>query len=147
MGFDWIVLAAFAGYLALMLGIGFAFSRRQESLGDYYLGGRKMNKWVVALSAQASDMSGWLLMGLPGTIFVSGYSEAWIGFGLLVGTYLNWKIVARRLRKYSSLRLLGHQSFAQSPTLSKSLRFFMPACSRARSSSCLKMPSSVSTRH
>ena len=103
MGFDWIVLAAFAGYLALMLGVGFAFSRRQESLGDYYLGGRKMNKWVVALSAQASDMSGWLLMGLPGTIFVSGYSEAWIGFGLLVGTYLNWKIVARRLRKYSQV--------------------------------------------
>ena len=70
--FDWIVLGAFAGYLALMLGIGFFFSRKQESLDDYYLGGRKMNKWVVALSAQASDMSGWLLMGLPGTIFLSG---------------------------------------------------------------------------
>lgn len=100
---DWIVIGAFAGYLCLMLGIGFFFSRRQESLGDYYLGGRKMNKWVVALSAQASDMSGWLLMGLPGTIFLSGYSEAWIAVGLAVGTYLNWKIVAHRLRKYSQI--------------------------------------------
>ncbi len=98
---DYIVLCSFAGYLALMLGIGFFFSRRQESLGDYYLGGRKMNKWVVALSAQASDMSGWLLMGLPGAIYVGGFSEAWIGIGLLIGTYLNWKIVAHRLRKYS----------------------------------------------
>lgn len=98
---DYTVLGAFAGYLAIMLGIGFFFSKRQESLGDYYLGGRRMNKWVVALSAQASDMSGWLLMGLPGAIYVGGLSEAWIGFGLLVGTYLNWKIVAHRLRRYS----------------------------------------------
>ena len=99
--FDWYVLFSFVGYLALMLGIGFLFSRRQESLGDYYLGGRRMNKWVVALSAQASDMSGWLLMGLPGAIYVGGFSEAWIGIGLLIGTYLNWKIVAHRLRVYS----------------------------------------------
>ena len=95
------VLGAFAGYLAVMLGIGFFFSKRQESLGDYYLGGRRMNQWVVALSAQASDMSGWLLMGLPGAIYLGGFSEAWIGIGLLIGTYLNWKIVAHRLRRYS----------------------------------------------
>ena len=99
--FDWYVLCSFVGYLALMLGIGFFFSKRQEDLGDYYLGGRRMNKWVVALSAQASDMSGWLLMGLPGAIYVGGFSEAWIGIGLLIGTYLNWKIVAHRLRVYS----------------------------------------------
>ena len=99
--FDWYVFGAFAGYLAVMLGIGFAFSKRQETLGDYYLGGRRMNKWVVALSAQASDMSGWLLMGLPGAVYVGGLSEAWIGIGLLIGTYLNWKIVAQRLRRYS----------------------------------------------
>ena len=99
--FDFYVLGSFVGYLALMLGIGFFFSKKQEDLGDYYLGGRKMNKWVVALSAQASDMSGWLLMGLPGAIYVGGFSEAWIGIGLLVGTYLNWKIVAHRLRVYS----------------------------------------------
>ena len=101
--FDWYVFLSFVGYLFLMLAIGFFFSRRQESLGDYYLGGRKMNKWVVALSAQASDMSGWLLMGLPGAIYVGGLSEAWIGVGLLVGTYLNWKIVARKLRCYSQV--------------------------------------------
>ena len=99
--FDYYVLGSFVGYLALMLGIGFFFSKRQEDLGDYYLGGRKMNKWVVALSAQASDMSGWLLMGLPGAIYVGGFSEAWIGIGLGIGTYLNWKIVAHRLRVYS----------------------------------------------
>lgn len=99
--FDWYVFGAFIGYLLLMLGIGFFFSKRQETLGDYYLGGRRMNKWVVALSAQASDMSGWLLMGLPGAIYVGGFSEAWIGIGLLIGTYLNWKIVAQRLRHYS----------------------------------------------
>ncbi|MBO5940215.1 MAG: sodium/proline symporter PutP [Kiritimatiellae bacterium] len=101
--FDWHVFVSFVGYLLLMLAIGFFFSKRQESLGDYYLGGRRMNKWVVALSAQASDMSGWLLMGLPGAIYVGGLSEAWIGIGLLAGTYLNWKIVARRLRCYSQV--------------------------------------------
>jgi sodium/proline symporter len=101
--FDWYVFGSFVGYLALMLAIGFIFSKRQESLGDYYLGGRRMNKWVVALSAQASDMSGWLLMGLPGAIYVGGFSEAWIGIGLMIGTYLNWKIVAGRLRRYSQV--------------------------------------------
>ena len=100
---DWCIVGSFVAYLVLMLVIGFVFSRRQESLGDYYLGGRKMNKWVVALSAQASDMSGWLLMGLPGAIYVAGISEAWIGVGLGIGTYLNWKIVAWRLRRYSQI--------------------------------------------
>ena len=100
---DWCIVGSFVAYLVLMLVIGFVFSRRQESLGDYYLGGRRMNKWVVALSAQASDMSGWLLMGLPGAIYVAGFSEAWIGIGLGIGTYLNWKIVAQRLRKYSQV--------------------------------------------
>ncbi len=100
-GIDWCVLGSFVVYLLLMLGIGFLFSNRQEDMGDYFLGGRKMNKWVVALSAQASDMSGWLLMGLPGAIYLAGFSEAWIGIGLGIGTYLNWKIVAKRLRVYS----------------------------------------------
>ena len=101
--FDWYVFGSFEAYLLLMLAIGFVFSKRQESIGDYYLGGRRMNKWVVALSAQASDMSGWLLMGLPGAIYAGGCSEAWIGIGLLTGTYLNWKIVACRLRCYSQV--------------------------------------------
>ena len=102
-GIDWCVLGSFVLYLVLMLGIGFVFSKKQENMGDYFLGGRKMNKWVVALSAQASDMSGWLLMGLPGAIYVAGFSEAWIGIGLGIGTYLNWKIVAQRLRRYSQV--------------------------------------------
>ena len=71
-----------------MLGIGIYFSRKTLDLGDYYLGGRRMNKWVVALSAQASDMSGWLLMGLPGAIYLSGLSESWIGLGLAAGDEL-----------------------------------------------------------
>ncbi|MBR5413636.1 MAG: sodium/proline symporter, partial [Fibrobacter sp.] len=96
-----MVLTVFILYLLMMLGIGFYFSKKANSLNAYYLGNRGMNKWVVAMSAQASDMSGWLLMGLPGAIFVSGFSEAWIGIGLVIGTYLNWKIVGRRLRKYS----------------------------------------------
>ncbi len=99
---NYYTIISFALYLVAMLGIGFLFSGKIKSMGDYYLGGRKMNKWVVALSAQASDMSGWLLMGLPGAIFVSGFSEAWIGIGLGIGTYLNWKIVAQRLRQYST---------------------------------------------
>ena len=95
------VVVTFALYLLLMLGIGIYFSRKTLDLGDYYLGGRRMNKWVVALSAQASDMSGWLLMGLPGAIYLSGLSESWIGLGLAAGTYLNWRFVARRLRRFS----------------------------------------------
>lgn len=98
---NWYVSGAFIAYLVLMIGFGFFFAGKTNSLDDYYLGGRKMNKWVVALSAQASDMSGWLLMGLPGAIYVAGFSEAWIGIGLGIGTYLNWKIVAHRLRQYS----------------------------------------------
>lgn len=96
-----MVLTVFILYLLMMLGIGAYFSKKANSLNAYYLGNRSMNKWVVAMSAQASDMSGWMLMGLPGAIFVSGFSEAWIGIGLVIGTYLNWKIVGRRLRKYS----------------------------------------------
>ena len=94
-------LLAFILYLAVMLGIGIFFSKKATNLNSYYLGNRSMNKWVVAMSAQASDMSGWLLMGLPGAIYVSGFSQAWIGVGLAIGTYVNWKIVARRLRKYT----------------------------------------------
>jgi sodium/proline symporter len=98
---QYFIIGAFAIYLIIMLGIGFLFSNKSSTLGDYYLGNRKMNKWVVALSAQASDMSGWLLMGLPGAVYVSGLSASWIGVGLVIGTYLNWKIVAKRLRTYS----------------------------------------------
>lgn len=98
----WIILA-FVLYLGLMIGIGVFFSKKSTTVSDYFLGGRQMGSWVTALSAQASDMSSWLLMGLPGAVYISGLSSAWIAVGLTLGTYLNWKIVAARLRKYSAL--------------------------------------------
>ncbi|RKQ97087.1 sodium/proline symporter [Kushneria sinocarnis] len=91
----------FALYLLLMLGIGLYAYRRTANLSDYILGGRSLGPWTSAISAGASDMSGWLLLGLPGAAYVSGLSAAWIGIGLLAGTWLNWLITARRLRIYS----------------------------------------------
>jgi len=96
----WIIVA-FVVYLAFILAIGFIFSKKSNNMSDYFLGGRGMGSWLTALSAQASDMSSWLLMGLPGAVYISGISSAWIAIGLGLGTYLNWKIVASRLRKYS----------------------------------------------
>lgn len=98
----WIVIA-FIVYLSVILAIGFACSKKSSNMSDYFLGGREMGSWVTALSAQASDMSSWLLMGLPGAVYLSGLSSAWIAVGLGLGTYLNWKIVAKRLRKYSAI--------------------------------------------
>lgn len=96
----WTILA-FVLYLGAMLYIGFLFSKKSNNVGDYFLGGRGMGSWLTALSAQASDMSSWLLMGLPGAVYLSGLGEAWIAVGLGVGTYLNWLLVAKRLRNYS----------------------------------------------
>ncbi|HPO12027.1 MAG TPA: sodium/proline symporter PutP [Candidatus Hydrogenedentes bacterium] len=92
-------------YLIAMLSIGAFFYRRTNNMADYVLGGRKLNKWVTSLSAEASDMSGWLLMGLPGAAYLGGVSAAWIAFGLLIGTYINWRFVARRLRQYTAVSL------------------------------------------
>lgn len=91
----------FSIYLLVMLGIGVVAYRRTTNLSDYILGGRSLGPWTSAISAGASDMSGWLLLGLPGAAYVSGLSAAWIAVGLLIGTWLNWVIVARRLRVYS----------------------------------------------
>ncbi len=98
----WIIVA-FALYLSIMIGIGVAFSKKSNNVSDYFLGGRQMGSWLTALSAQASDMSSWLLMGLPGAVYLSGISSAWIAIGLGIGTYLNWLLVAKRLRKYSQV--------------------------------------------
>lgn len=92
---------AIVAYLALMLGIGYAAFRRTDNLDDYMLGGRRLSPGVAALSAGASDMSGWLLMGLPGAIYVGGLVESWIAIGLTIGAWLNWKFVAPRLRAYT----------------------------------------------
>ena len=96
-----IILSAFVVYLLLMIVIGVVYMKKTNNSEDYFLGGRGLNAWVAALSAQASDMSGWLLMGLPGAVYLAGTGEAWIAIGLLIGTILNWYIVSARLRKYT----------------------------------------------
>lgn len=96
------ILVTFCLYLLGMLVIGGYFYFKTKNLEDYILGGRKLGKWVTSISAQASDMSGWLLMGLPGLAYLSGVSNAgWTAIGLAIGTYLNWKIVAKKLRIYT----------------------------------------------
>ncbi|MBC9945118.1 sodium/proline symporter PutP [Leucobacter sp. cx-328] len=90
-------------YFSLMLLIGFLAFRKTNSHEGYMLAGRGLPPWVAALSAGASDMSGWLIMGLPGAIYATGLIEGWIAVGLLIGSYLNWRIVAPRLRAYSEV--------------------------------------------
>lgn len=96
-------IVTFVVYLAGMLAIGILFYRMTNNLSDYVLGGRSLRPGVAALSAGASDMSGWLLLGLPGAAYVSGFSSAWIAIGLAIGAYLNWQFVAKRLRVYSEV--------------------------------------------
>ena len=90
-------------YMAAMLFIGWYAFKRTSNLTDYMLGGRSLGPAVTALSAGASDMSGWLLMGLPGAIYLSGLGEAWLAIGLTIGAYLNWLLVAPRLRVYTQV--------------------------------------------
>ena len=91
------ILAAFVFYLAVMLLIGVLYFKRTKNTEDYFLGGRSLGGWVAALSAQASDMSGWLLMGLPGAIYAAGTGQIWIAVGLATGTLLNWILVSLSL--------------------------------------------------
>lgn len=98
-----IILATITIYLLAMLAVGFIYSKNNGDSTDFYLGGRKMGPLVTAMSAEASDMSSWLLMGLPGLAYLSGICEPiWTALGLGIGTYLNWLIVSKRLRRYSS---------------------------------------------
>jgi sodium/proline symporter len=97
------VTATFVVYLAMMLGIGAWAYRRTSDSSGYFLGGRSLGPWPAALSAGASDMSGWLMLGLPGFAFTSGLGSLWLAGGLLAGTWLNWRLVARRLRTFSYL--------------------------------------------
>ncbi|MDC7242729.1 MAG: sodium/proline symporter PutP [Sphaerochaetaceae bacterium] len=94
-------IITFIIYLIFLLFIGFFFYKKTNNIEDYLLGGRSMGVWVTALSAQASDMSGWLLMGLPGAVFLYGVGQSWIAIGLFIGTVLNWILVAPRLRNYT----------------------------------------------
>ncbi|MFC7062521.1 sodium/proline symporter PutP [Halobacillus seohaensis] len=96
-------LITFIVYLIGMLAIGFISYRLTSNLSDYVLGGRRLGPGVAALSAGASDMSSWLLLGLPGAIYVSGLGSAWLAVGLAIGAYLNWQFVARRLRIFTEV--------------------------------------------
>ena len=87
--------------VAMMIVIGAVYMKKTSNSEDYFLGGRGLNGWVAALSAQASDMSGWLLMGLPGAIYSFGSGQIWIAVGLFIGTVLNWVCISGRLRKYT----------------------------------------------
>ena len=98
-----LMLIAIIIYLAGMIAIGWIYSKRTSNVGDFYLGGRKLGPLTTAMSAEASDMSSWLLLGLPGVAYISGIADAaWTAIGLAVGTYLNWLIVARRIRAYTA---------------------------------------------
>ena len=97
-----IIVLAIVVYLAMMLYIGFIMSNKNKNTDDFYLGGRKLGPLVTAMSAEASDMSSWLLMGLPGVAYLTGIADAtWTAIGLAIGTYLNWLLVARRIRVYT----------------------------------------------
>lgn len=96
------ILISIIAYMVAIVGIGIYWSKKSNTVGDFYLGGRKLGPFVTAMSAEASDMSSWLLMGLPGVAYFTGLADAfWTAAGLAIGTYLNWLIVAKRLRNYS----------------------------------------------
>lgn len=96
----WIFLA-FVLYLGVMIVVGAVYARRNNNSEDYFLGGRNLGGFMAALSAQASDMSGWLLMGLPGSVYALGTGQAWIAIGLFIGTVCNWLFISKRLRSYT----------------------------------------------
>ncbi len=97
------VIMAFALYLGFMMYIGVYYYRKSNSLDDYILGGRQLGPWITSMSAEASDMSGWMLMGLPGFAYSTGISALWIAIGLALGTWLNWVFVSKRLRNYTEV--------------------------------------------
>lgn len=97
-----LIMLTIIVYLGGMVGIGIYCSKKNENVGDFYLGGRKLGPFVTAMSAEASDMSGWLLMGLPGLAYIAGIAEpVWTAIGLGIGTYINWLVVAKRIRIYT----------------------------------------------
>lgn len=97
-----LIMLTIIVYLGGMVGIGVYWSKKNENVGDFYLGGRKLGPFVTAMSAEASDMSGWLLMGLPGVAYIAGIAEpVWTAIGLGIGTYINWLMVAKRIRTYT----------------------------------------------
>lgn len=100
---NYTVMAVVIIYFAIVIAVGYYYYHRSTNLADYILGGRTLNPYVTALSAQASDMSSWLLMGLPGAVYASGLGEVWIGIGLAIGSYGAWLLIAKRLRVYTEV--------------------------------------------
>ncbi len=101
---QFLMLSTMIVYLILMMGIGVRMSKQNENVGDFYLGGRKLGPLVTAMSAEASDMSSYLLMGLPGVAYLSGCADVgWTVIGLAAGTYINWLLVAKKLRRYTEM--------------------------------------------
>ena len=100
---DVMVINAFVFYIGLMMAIGVYYYRRTKNMSDYFLGNRKLGAWVTSLSAEASDMSGWMLMGVPGFAYLAGLNAGWIAIGIAIGTWANWQFVAARLRRYTEL--------------------------------------------
>ena len=108
-------LLVFIAYFLFMLGIGLVFFMKSKGDGekDYFLGGRKMGAWVSALSAGASDMSAWVLMGLPASVYAAGMGQTWIAIGLAIGYALSWIFEAPRLRRFSPAPWLTVQTSSQ----------------------------------
>ncbi|UCD86102.1 MAG: sodium/proline symporter PutP, partial [Deltaproteobacteria bacterium] len=97
------MVISFGLYLAILIGVGILSYRLSSTLSDFILAGRRLGAWVVAISAQASDMSGWLLLGLPGAVIKNGISMVWTAIGCAGGTLFNWSVIAKRLRRYSEI--------------------------------------------
>ena len=93
------ILIAMVLYMAMVIWIGVIYSKKTKTSEDYFLGGRGLGPWVTAMSAQASDMSAWLLMGLPGSIMAFGFGQMWIGIGLALGTAANWSKKTQEILK------------------------------------------------
>ena len=100
---DLAIINTFVLYIGFMMAIGVYYYRRTRNMSDYFLGNRKLGAWVTSLSAEASDMSGWMLMGVPGFAYLAGLNAGWIAVGIAIGTWANWHFVAARLRKYTEL--------------------------------------------
>ena len=100
---NWYILIALVLYFAILVTIGLVTFKKDEDMEGYALGGRALGPWVTSMSAEASDMSGWMLMGLPGYAYMAGISAFWIAIGLILGTWANWAVTARRLRVFTQV--------------------------------------------
>ena len=100
---DLMIINAFVLYIGCMMAIGVYYYRQTKNMSDYFLGNRRLGAWVTSLSAEASDMSGWMLMGVPGFAYLAGLNAGWIAVGIAIGTWANWQFVAARLRRYTEL--------------------------------------------